>query len=86
VAPRSHGKENLPLAQHNVAAAPGSEKKRPLGADAVKPSPAAEDGARATKAGDKEKKTTHKKAKALVSSAAAGAGEAVDAAGDCAQS
>ena len=86
--PKSQGKENQPLTQLNAApAAPGSEKKRLLGADVVKPSPAAGLAAAPTPAGDegsKVKKTTHKKAKPLVS--AVGQDAAALEAGDCAQS
>jgi hypothetical protein len=62
----------------------GGDRKRPLGADSlVKPSPAA---AGPTPGDDgKAKKTTHKKAKALVSATSAEPA-AVDGAGDCAQS
>lgn len=88
VAPKSHGKENQPLTQLNAAAAaPGSDKKRLLGADVVKPSPAAGLAAAPMPAGDegsKVKKTTHKKAKPLVS--AVGQDAAALETGDCAQS
>jgi len=82
------GKENMPLSVHNAHAevGGGGDRKRPLGADSlVKPSPAASAAGPTPGDDGKAKKTTHKKAKALVSATGAEPA-AVDGAGDCAQS
>jgi chromosome segregation ATPase len=86
-APKSHGKENQTMACLNVEAlssgAPGSEKKRLFGSEVCKPSPAVGPVVSAGEQEGSKAKKTLKKAKPLVSTTGT---EAMDAAGECAQS
>ena len=82
-APKSHGKENRGLSQHNAegGAEPGSDRKRANpGASAIKPSPAVAGTPLEDAVGGAKK--THKKAKQVVTAPDRGATED----GECAQS